>query len=53
MAAESRTQGRRIGTEEERGWEEACQGRVRGTGGRWGRDAEKSEEDERLEVQER
>lgn len=34
LAEESRRQGCRIGTEEERGWGEACQGIVRVAGGR-------------------
>lgn len=42
-----------MGTEEERGLGGACQGRVRGAGARWGRDAEEQGEDERLEEEER
>lgn len=37
-----------MGIEEERAWAGACQERERGAGGRWVRDAEEQEEDERL-----
>lgn len=52
LADGSRRRGRRSETEEEKGWERACQ-RGRGAGGRWGRDAEASWEDGRLEDRER
>lgn len=53
MADGSRRGGRRSGTEEERRWRGACQGRVRAAEGRWGRDAEEQGEDERLREEER
>lgn len=49
LADGSRRRGHRLGTEEEKVLGGACQGRVRGAGARWGRDAEEQGEDERLE----
>lgn len=53
LADGSRRRGHHLGTQEERWWGGACQGRVRCAGRRWGRVAEEQGEDEELEEEER